>query len=733
MSAKSHFFIESGGFPAQLSAQGFGPQSETVFNLTSRFSLDAPKKAFSICKGVVLVQPQTGNPDKVNLFLRPYNQPFPGLNIKYFVYRGLQKSDFFTTDSEPLIIAKSSSTSDFINKINEDFNAFHKDRVKKEGETTTPIPVPPFTAKFIGYEKEKEDDATNGTLLIPLSDFFFKESKFVAAGDTFDEKDDFELPLIDIGKSLGNFAEGICGIDVVLNYGDYKHDFDNTEFTFNLEYARKPFAEITVDGSTDFIKKLQREQSTQFIDIAAFYGLFANEGKVETTISSNEIISKAGTAIYTDLLFNFFNKNKVYVYIQSNRHRSYNFYNNYKLSETNYSNIKIGTCDNLIETNYGNLNWPILVFDNNQLNSNDYNDISIALTASLSYEEISLYILTGSISTESERDFVIKENLLDLENNSLDSTFTKTISFKVPNSNEGGQKKNISSLIRFTYIGKELDFSSANNYTIWSDKKRHSLYNNIFPNLTIVPVFNNSQNFLTASFNRESLINYKGFSNYMNESVLNGLVVFQEGKKDVANSDSSIETFSKEKVLFIAKKIETLDEFSIHKTEVFAQGVFAKKADIDSSLTDYSNYFSSLYGSKDYNLKHYIINDLDTDIKILSLNLKEDLDFDYYNLGLTKEELNILREIVPYNSSNINFYLKENTENSASSLEMNTNYLKYSLGVVFENNNGKLSVMMPSVPIYVYGISHNFLTTASYTEYEEKSITGSIINTTDII
>jgi hypothetical protein len=219
----------------------------------------------------------------------------------------------------------------------------------------------------------------------------------------------------------------------------------------------------------------------------------------------------------------------------------------------------------------------------------------------------------------------------------------------------------------------------------------------------------------------------------MNESLLNGLVVFQEGKKDVVNPDSSIETFRKEKVLFIAKKIETLDEFSIHKTEVFAQGVFAKKADIDSSLTDYSNYFSSLYGSKDYNLKHYIINDLNTDIKILSLNLKEDLDFDYYNLGLTKEELNILREIVPNNSSNINFYLKENTENSASSLEMNTNYLKYSLGVVFENNNGKLSVIMPSVPIYVYGISHNFLTTASYTEYEEKSITGSIINTTDII
>ncbi|WP_149208226.1 hypothetical protein [Flavobacterium johnsoniae] len=724
MSAQSHFFIESGGF-TQSQEQAFGPVSTSEFNLTSRFSLNSPQKAYSICKGVVLIQPQTGNPNKVNLILRPYKQPFPGLNIKYFIYRGLQKSDFFTADTDPLIIKNEGTYSDFIDKINIDFKAFHEGRKVKNGETVTEIPVPPFTASHIGYNPAVPDSTL-------LSNFFFKESEFEDKNGTLEEKDPFELPMIDMGKSLGNFAQGECGIDVVLNYGDYKID-DAHEFAFNLEYARKPFAEITVDGSTDFIKKLQREQSTQFIDIAAYYGLFANEDKVETTTSSNEIIAKAGTAIYTDLLLNFFNKNKVYLYIQSNRHRSYNFYNNYTLSETNDSNIKTGTSDNLIETNYGNLNWPVLVFDNNQLNSNDYNDISIALTASLSYKEIALYILTGSVSTESEGDFVIKENLLDLENNSLDSTFTKTVSFKVPNINEGGQKKNISSLIRFTYIGKELDFSSANNYTVWSDKKRHSLYNNIFPNLTITPVFNNSQNFLVASFNRESLINYKGFSNYMNESVLNGLVVFQEGKKDVVNPDSSIETFSKEKVLFIAKKIETLDEFSIHKTEVFAQGVFAKKADIDSSLTDYSNYFSSLYGSKDYNLKHYIIDDLDTDIKILSLNLKEDLDFDYYNLGLTKEELNILREIVPNNSSNINFYLKENTENSASSLEMNTNYLKYSLGVVFENNNGKLSVIMPPVPIYVYGISHNFLTTSSYTEYEEKSITGSIINTTDII
>lgn len=723
MSAQSHFFIESGGL-TQSKEQAFGPVSSDQFNLTSSFSLASSKKAYSICKGVVLIQPQTGNSNKVNLILRPYKQPFPGLNIKYFIYRGLQKSDFFTNDTDPLVIKNEGTYSDFIDKINKDFLAFHEGRKVKNGETVTEISVPPFKASYIGYDITTPDSTL-------LSDVFFKESQFEDKNGTVKEKDPFELPMIDIGKSLGNFAEGECGIDVVLNYGDYKNNLTNGEFVFDLGYARTKNAKIIADATTDYKKKLEREQSTQFVDITAFFGAFSNEGKIEITTSSGDTVSKTGTTIYSDLLSNFFNKNKVYLYIQSNRHRSYNFYNNYKLSETNDNDIKIGTSTNLIETKYGNLNWPVLIFENNQTNSNDHNDISIELTTSSLYEEITLYVSTGLINTKSERNFVIKENLLDPESNNIDSNFTKTISFKVTNISESGQKKNISSLIRLVYVGKELDFSLASNYIVWGDKKRHSLYNNIFPNLTITPVFNNNQNFLTASFNRESLINYKGFSNYMNESVLNSIVVFQKGKKDIVNSNSTIETFAKERVLFIAKKIETLDDFSIHKTEVFAQGMFSKKANIDPNLTDYSNYFSSLYGSKDYNLKHYIIKDLDTAIKILSLNLKDNLDFDYYNLGITEDELNILKGIVPNNSSNVNFYLKEDSENSTSSLEMNTNYLKYSLGIVFENNDGKLSVILPPSPIYVYGISHNFLTTKEYADYEEKSILANIINTLD--
>jgi hypothetical protein len=229
-------------------------------------------KAFSICKGVVLVQPQTGTIDKVNLILRPYKQPFPGLNVKYFIYRGLRKSDFFTTEPAPNI---TTGTSDFIIKINEYFDAFYTGELKDAAGNV--ISKPLFTAKFIGY-----DPTISDTKL--LSDIFFKNSVIGASSET----DAFELPMIDMGKSLGRFAEGDCGIDVVLNYGDYKKEFNDGEFVFDLAYARKAEAIITLTGTIEAEKKLQREQITQFIDIAAFYGLYSKDGKIIVRYRRNQ-------------------------------------------------------------------------------------------------------------------------------------------------------------------------------------------------------------------------------------------------------------------------------------------------------------------------------------------------------------------------------------------------------------------------------------------------------------
>lgn len=713
MSAKSHFFIESGGFPAQLSGQGFGPQSETVFNLTSRFSLGAPKKAFSICKGVVLIQPQTSNPDKVNLILRPYNQPFPGLNIKYFVYRGLQKSDFFTTDSDPLIIAKSSSTSDFINKINDDFDAFHKGRVKKEGETVTPIPVPPFTAKFIGYEKEKEDDDNDGTLLIPLSDFFFKESKFVAAGDTFDEKDDFELPLIDIGKSLGNFAQGECGIDVVLNYGDYKHDFDNTEFAFNLEYARKPFAEITVNGSTDFIKKLQREQSTQFIDIAAFYGSHVENGIVTATTSGIQT-EKKGTAIFTDLLNKFWTKNNWYVYIQSDRTRSYDFYGNYKIGE-GPENLKTGllkdTATNevpMTAITYGNSGWPVLINTQNQANTVTTNNLYLQFPTD-NNNNTAFYGQLAKVANAQKDNFINADGLrLPPDEEGNYSELTSTIQLTTP----AVAGENIAALSLLIYQGK------INIYQIREEEDENG-----------DPIaVNGVANFFDDVFNlikAQPLLKLGSDESYsrMTSEKLNLINEFYDKKQQgisiaqTVTVNDIIETGIEEKP-FIERVTYLTEAADVMNNAVSATGSTTPDTKTTASASGAVTK-SKTYQLPDpyyYNLKLFT----DSTQTIIGLELKT-LDGSTPNkiiLGLTKAENETIKELISNDAKNPRLFLIDifEDENELVSPE-DIRYQKYRVGIVAENAEGNNKLEEPTNAVFVYSLDRRCHFSKGYSEY----------------
>lgn len=716
MSAKSHFFIESGGFPAQLSAQGFGPQSETVFNLTSRFTIgNEPKKAFSICKGVVLVQPQTGDPNKVNLILRPYNQPFPGLNIKYFVYRGLQKSDFFTNDAEPLVKKNEGSYSDFIDKINIDFKTFHEGRVKKEGETTTPIPVPPFTAKFIGY------DTTLTDTTVQLSDFFFKESKFVAAGDTFDEKDDFELPLIDIGKSLGNFAEGLCGIDVVLNYGDYKHDFDNTEFAFDLKYARKPFAEITVSGSTDFIKKLQREQSTQFIDIAAFYGSHVENGVVTATASGVQT-EKKGTAIFTDLLNKFWTKNNWYIYIQSDRTRSYDFYGNYKIGE-GPENLKTGllkdTATNevpMTAITYGTFGWPVLINTQNQANTVTTNNLYLQFPTD-NNNNTAFYGQLAKVANAQKDSFINADGLRlppDEEGNYAD--LTSTIQLTTP----AVAGKNIASLSLLMYQGKVNMYTAGTTLDENGDLvilyRQANYFDNVFNLIKAKPLLKlgSDESYSRMTSEKLNLVNEFYDKKQQGISIVQTLTV-----------NDSIETRIEEtptvaRVTYITEAVDVMNN------AVSATGSTTPDTKTTASASGAVTK-SKTYQLPDpyyYNLK--LFTDSTQTITGLELKILDGSTPNKIILGLTKAENETIKDLISGNVKNPRLFLIDlfEDENELVSPE-DVKYQKYRVGVVAENLDGKNELIEKlDNPVFVYSLDRKYHFSKDYSEYMPIISTG---------
>ncbi|SHH26927.1 hypothetical protein [Flavobacterium defluvii] len=705
MSSQSHFFVESGGF-TQSQQQAFGPQSSTEFNLTSKFTLDTPKKAYAICKGVVLVQPQTGSTDKVNLILRPYKQPFPGLNIKYFIYRGLQRGDFFTTDSNPKIIQKTVQTSDFINKINDDFDAFHGNR--KDAQNN-PIPKPNFVAKYIGYNEEVTD------LTIPLSSFFFKESEFVEANNTFDETDDFELPMIDMGKSLGKFDQGEGGIDVVLNYGDYKHDFNNGEFDFNLEYARKAFASILVTGDTPYKQKLQREQSVQFIDIAAFYGLFVPEYAVDI-VSAGTQTTKRGVEIFNSIINNFFTKNSWYIYIQSDRTRSYDFYGNYKIEDTS-ENLKTGLLANsegivpMTAVTYGTDGWPVLIDKQEQANTVTTNNLYLQFTTD-NNNNTAFYGQIATVANAQKDSFINADGLRippDEEGNYSD--LTTQIQLTTP----AVQGKNIAALTILlyqgkinTYIAREVLDEEGNPAVI---NGVANYFDDVFSLIKAEPLLklNGDDSYSRITSEKLNLINEFYDKKQQGISIVQTLTV-----NDVIETGVE-ETPTIERVTYLTEAGDVMNN------AVSAVGSITPdtKTTASASGAVTKNKTYQLPDPYYYNLKLFT----DSTQTITGLELKT-LDGSTPNkiiLGLTKEENDTIKALITDNIKNPRLFLIDlfEDDNDLISPE-NIIYQKYKVAIVAENENGDTELFEPINDVFVYSLDINYHFSKGYSEYVKE-------------
>lgn len=710
MSAQSHFFIESGGL-TQIKEQAFGPVSSDQFNLTSSFSLASSKKAYSICKGVVLIQPQTGNSNKVNLILRPYKQPFPGLNIKYFIYRGLQKSDFFTNDTDPLVVKNEGTYSDFIDKINKDFLAFHEGRKVKNGEMVTEIPVPPCKASYIGYDITTPDSTL-------LSDVFFKESEFENINGTVKEKDPFELPMIDIGKSLGNFAEGECGIDVVLNYGDYKNNLATGEFVFDLGYARTKNAKIIADGSTDYKKKLQREQSTQFVDIAAFYGLFVPEDSVDV-VSAGTKTNKKGTEIFNSIINSFYTKNNWYVYIQSDRTRSYDFYGNYKLGEST-ENLKTGLLEDpatkvvpMTTETYGTFGWPVLINNQSQANTVTKNNLYLQFPTD-NNNNTAFYGQIAKVANAQKDNFINADGLrLPPDETGNYSNLTSIIQLTTP----AVQGKNIASLNILLYHGKTNQYTAGTTLDENGDLVilygQANFFDNVFSLIDSEPLLklSSDKSYSRMTSEKLNLINEFYDKKQQGISIVQTLTV-----NDVIETGID-EPSTVSRVTYITEPIDVMNNAVSAtgsstpdtKTTASASGAVTKSKTYELPEPYY------------YNLKMFT----DSTQTITGLELKT-LDGSTPTkiiLGLTKTENDTIKALITDDTKNPRLFLIDlfEDENEIVSPE-NIKYQKYKVAIVAEDIKGENKLSQPNEAVFVYSLDRRYHFSKGYSEYMPDTI-----------
>ena len=720
----SYFFADPATF-SQEEWRAFGPrgdngeQKANQFSLSSAFGSWSTTNAYAVCKGVVFLQPQKDSEGTtVNLVLRPIEQPFPGVKVKYFVYRGMRKEDFFDNDK---VLVVDGNTSDFINKINTGFASFYTSRNQQ---------VPDFLAKYIGY------DPANQAENLLLDDFFFKQATYVNVNGTDVENTTmaFELPLVQGGASLGRFAsDKTFAMDVVLDYGDFRETSDDSRFIFNLAYVRSWRAELNFwwlnDPGVVAMRPRYKEQIFQFIDILAFYGAHADGGVVKAKIGGTWY-NKTATAIYTDLLNTSHGKNRWYFYIQSDRTRSYNFYGNYVIGDGNTNNLKKGYAENAIsEAKYTLNDWPIMIDEGWHSHGETTNNLFLQFTKTPNNQHAMCFVPVGYIANAQDNNFCNAENLSMPDG--VDGTvaeWTRPLHFKVPVIAEDGFKKNISSFAILLYQGRQYAFEAGtatdeNNVTtpVYAIA---NYFDEVFDGLDALPLLSQQENPIYSMLSNQRL---KLISQYYNRTHYGIAAVQTTRITDAIVTDSATDPLLK-RVTYIAESVDTLNN------AIAIGGRINNGAALSSSAASSASDNNTYRLPEPFYYERQLFTDGTTTVTGLTLKTTTDALPDRIIVGVTETEHNTLKALIlTHGVRNARLFLLDLFEDGNELISAEgTTYQKYRLGIVAEVWEGPLKLFMPAEDVIVYAIDRYYYYTEGYSKYVKDPIDTELAMDLDI-
>jgi len=711
---QSHFFTAPSSI-VQVESQAFGPISTDQYRLTSKFTASGGK-AFAICKGIALIQPQSNNTDCVNLILRPYTQPIAGLNIKYFIYRGLNKSNFI--DGEK-VLAAGVGTSDFINQINASFLAFHT-------ATDAENPVPDFLSKYIGYDPANQPDS------LKLADFFFKTSEYVNSNGELTETAGtaFELPIVSLGSSLGNFISGECGIDIVLNYGDYELSGTNSEFVFDLAYGRAKEAIIDLTGITDnYQLKLKRENIVQFLDAAAYFGFHCIDGGAVVVDSNGTKVNKKGVDIYNEVISNFYTKNQLYLYIQSDRTRSYNFYENYNITAGGTNSLKIGVSSTtLVESAYNTFDWPLIVNKVPQTHDDINNSLFLQLVTDNNVNAM-LYGQVAQIDNAQHNNFIDADNLkLPVDAGSVAASLTKVISISNPAVDLAGSKLNIASFNIILYQGKTYNYVSGQ--TTDSDGVstdtlvQPNFFDDVFNLIDATPLLKVSENtdYSVLSLQKLKLINHYYSEKQYGISAIQITII-----NDVIDT-TDVDIPMLNRVTYITESIDVLNSV------ISASGTVTTDTKSSPSVS------GAVVANKSYVLPepfNYTLESFTDSTQVINgiiLNASDGSIPNKIILGLTKAENDSLKALIEANNlENARLLLIDLFQDGSELVSVeNILYQKYTVGIAAEVENNQLKLFQPDTPIMVYSLDRKYHFSDGYSKYVKDDVILNLVLDLDL-
>jgi hypothetical protein len=402
-----NFFVDYTQLNQQSASDGYGPDSSNptdLFYLTSRFTLSSQARAYSPLKGHVIIQPNVTDPNNlVNLILKPQVPlKINFTSVKYFVFRGLRKDSYFT--SLDAITPQNAGNNDLIAKL----WAEHDDWKISANQPNAPDP----DASALGYNSITDTNTPASTKIDSI----------------YANQQTLKFFPIEEGKWIGNFTDSISvGFEVVLEEGDFIPD---------LNYARLNSYSINVSTiGNAFDRKTKREEVLNFIDPAAFFGLFFFKGLKAKTQSNPSGTTKSGGTLYQDILQLFATKNRVYLDIRNEIGYSLNFYENYNDGSGNQ--VKVG--DNLTtptSQQYSTSNWPLVVIDGGLNITENRNTVKLNIRIDDNIKPLLYIVHAEQASPTRTVRFLDEKRLLPA---TVDG-FTKELTFHIPNYNDGNSK-----------------------------------------------------------------------------------------------------------------------------------------------------------------------------------------------------------------------------------------------------------------------------------------------------
>jgi len=688
---QSFFFTDATNVD-QSESQSFGPKSVDVFDLTSRFQ-SSGGMAYALCKGVVLIQPNAGGADRVNLVLRPFGQPITGFNIRYIVYRGLLKGDFFNGNN---VLPADTAQSDFIKGINTAYDSFYE---------TKNLDKPAFTADFIGYDVENQPSS------MLVDRLFFKESLVSESHGVISESGGaFELPMVHGGNSLGRFADGECGIDVVLSYGDYYLEKPMDEFIFDLNYVRKAYVRLDVTGLSDEPgKKRIREQVCQFIDIAAFYGFHVEHGVVNVPVNGG-VNRYKGQEIYQQVVGRFHSRNRLYLYIQSDRGRSYDFYGNYSLPAAELHNMKIGTdADGLSATAFGSYGWPVHIVDGSAGRGQDRFSIQLQLVSDGNPETM-LYLQAGNLVNGTKNNFMDARALKVSIDGASEGTraYTPSIILSAPHS-QGGTNDGIASFYKLIYQGVTLDYvgtaADEDSQSVTAIYTRN-FFDDVFESPHALPLIKSpEQNTGSLALQRLKLVSYIQDGQQKGIMAVQCIRVYDRILRD---GDPQAGT---DRVTYVSEQVDVLNNPLSYDANISVDssghpsmgsvpgmgGTFRLPPPFGYDVSEFSAFDQTVRGIR------LTATDGTIPIKII--------------VGLTKAEHDSLISLIPTNMlNNPSLFLADHGPINAYISPEGIPYKMYRIAVTGEDGNNRPGLYFPATEIILYSIDDNFHLSPGYSQ-----------------